>query len=62
MLALLRRRRWRAGSVLLAIDVVILCAALLLLPADRVFWSVICAVAMNLTLALNHRSDRYVVH
>ena len=56
-----RTRGWRAGNILLAIDLVILLAAITLLSPEEVLWSTLCAVVLNMTVALNHRSDRYLV-
>lgn len=50
----------RAGYVQLGIDAVILAVGFLIVPADRVFLSLVGAVAINLVLALNHRPGRYV--
>lgn len=58
-LFLQQRRGWRAGSVQLACDVLILASALLLLPLGGVALSVLAAVALNLVIAINHRPDRY---
>jgi uncharacterized membrane-anchored protein YitT (DUF2179 family) len=54
------RHGWRAGYVQLALDVVVLAAALLVLPPDRVALSLAGAVVLNLVLAMNHRPGRYV--
>lgn len=59
-LQLQQRRGWRAGHVMLAVDVTVLAASLLVMPLDRTLWSIVGAVAMNITVALNHRSDRYL--
>jgi uncharacterized membrane-anchored protein YitT (DUF2179 family) len=49
-----------AGWVSLAVDAIIIAAALLLLPVDRVGLSLLAAVTLNLVLAANHKPDRYV--
>jgi uncharacterized membrane-anchored protein YitT (DUF2179 family) len=59
VLWLQERRGWRAGHVQLAVDVLILLAALPWLSAQQVALSVLGATALNLTLALNHRKGRY---
>src|SRR5690606_33736971 len=50
----------RAGAVQMGIDAAIVLGAILVVPPDRVALSVLGAVMLNLVLALNHRSDRYV--
>lgn len=50
----------RAGYFQLAVDICILIVALFVLPFDRVLLSLIGALALNLTLAMNHRPGRYV--
>ena len=50
----------RAGLVQLGIDALILFAAFFVLPFDRVIYSLIGAVVLNLIIALNHRPGRYV--
>ena len=59
-LVLQERRGWRAGHVQMAIDCVIVAAALLSVSWERVALSIVGAVALNLVLALNHRPGRYV--
>lgn len=54
------RYGWRAGYLQLAIDGVIMLLALALLPLDRVGFSVLGAVALNLIIALNHKPGRYM--
>jgi len=50
----------RAGLVQLCIDLCVLAAAFFVTTPPVVFYSVLGAVALNLFLAINHRSDRYV--
>ncbi|MGP9686195.1 YitT family protein [Halomonas sp. AOP25-F1-15] len=50
----------RAGYVQLAIDGVILLIALTQLPLDRVGYSVLGALTLNLIIALNHKPGRYI--
>jgi len=59
-LYLQQRYGWRAGYVQLGIDGLILLAALTQLPLDRVGYSVIGAVTLNLIIALNHKPGRYI--
>lgn len=50
----------RAGYVQLGIDGVILLVALTQLPLDRVGFSVLGALTLNLIIALNHKPGRYI--
>ncbi|KAA0012180.1 YitT family protein [Billgrantia pellis] len=50
----------RAGYVQLGIDGLIMLAAFLVLPPERVGLSVLGAVALNLIIALNHKPGRYM--
>jgi uncharacterized membrane-anchored protein YitT (DUF2179 family) len=50
----------RAGLVQLCIDLCVLAAAFFVTTPPVVFYSVLGAVALNLFLAINHRSDRYI--
>ena len=59
-LVLQEERGWRAGHVQMAIDVVIVAAALAMLPWTRVLVSIGGAVVLNMVLAINHRPGRYV--
>lgn len=56
------RRGWRAGTVQMGIDIVILLAALLVVPIAQVLLSIVGALSLNLVLAINHRPGRYVGH
>lgn len=49
----------RAGYVQMALDVLVVLAALLVVPLDRVLLSVLGAVILNIVLAFNHRPERY---
>lgn len=62
ILALFLQDRYglRAGYVQLGIDGVIMLAALLVLPMERVGLSVLGALALNLIIALNHKPGRYM--
>jgi uncharacterized membrane-anchored protein YitT (DUF2179 family) len=50
----------RAGYFQLAVDALILVAAFFILPLDRVIYSVLGALVLNLIVALNHKPGRYV--
>jgi uncharacterized membrane-anchored protein YitT (DUF2179 family) len=50
----------RAGYFQLAVDLAILAAAWFVIPADRLALSLIGAVIVNMTLAINHRPGRYL--
>ncbi|MFA5537934.1 MAG: YitT family protein [Gemmobacter sp.] len=62
IVALLAQERlgWRAGWVQLGFDAVLFSAALLVIPLPLVAWSFLGAVVLNLTIAINHRRDRYI--
>lgn len=60
VLVLQKRLGWRAGWVQMGIDGAILLAGLGLVEPRRVLLSVVGSMALNLTLALNHRPGRYV--
>ena len=53
-------RGWRAGHVQMTVDALILLLALATAPLLHVGLSVCGAVVLNLTLAINHRTDRYM--
>jgi uncharacterized membrane-anchored protein YitT (DUF2179 family) len=50
----------RAGYFQLAVDLSILAAAVFVIPFDRLALSVLGAVVVNMTLAINHRPGRYL--
>ena len=58
-LYLQQRRGWRAGSVQMLCDALIIGTALLLLPPERIALSVLAAAALNFVIAINPRPDRY---
>lgn len=60
VLVLQKRFGWRAGWVQMGIDGAILVASLALVEPQRILMSIVGALALNLTLALNHRPGRYV--
>ena len=49
----------RAGYVQLVLDCMILLAACFVIPLDRIALSMVGALAINLTLAINHKPGRY---
>jgi len=51
----------RAGHVQLAFDAALFSVAFLLFPAQRVFFSLLGALVLNLVITFNHRRDWYVV-
>jgi uncharacterized membrane-anchored protein YitT (DUF2179 family) len=59
-LALQQHRGWRAGKVQMGVDCAIVLAALFVVDPLRIGYSLIGAVVLNLTLAVNHRPGRYV--
>ena len=62
ILALFLQERFglRAGTFQMGIDALIVLAAVFIVPPEKVALSVLGAVALNLVLAINHRSDRYM--
>lgn len=50
----------RAGYFQLGVDAVILVIAFFVLPFDRVVYSILGALVLNMIIALNHRPGRYV--
>jgi uncharacterized membrane-anchored protein YitT (DUF2179 family) len=60
-LYLQKTRAWRAGKVQMVIDCFIVLLACFILQPDRVFYSVLAAVVMNLFMAVNHKPGRYAV-
>ena len=50
----------RAGYFQLGVDAVILVAAFFVLPVDRVVYSILGALVLNMIIATNHRPGRYV--
>lgn len=54
------KRGWRAGHVQMAVDGLILLLALVTAPLTQVALSVVGAVVLNLSLAINHRAGRYI--
>ncbi len=60
VLYLQERLGWRAGVMQMGIDSLILVGALWVADPQRVAWSVLGAVVLNLVLAVNHRPGRYM--
>lgn len=54
------RLGWRAGLVQLAFDLCILALAFVVVEPTAILYSIVGAVVLNLILAVNHRTDRYV--
>jgi uncharacterized membrane-anchored protein YitT (DUF2179 family) len=50
----------RAGYFQMAVDLAILAAAFFVIPPDRLALSVLGAIVVNMTLAINHRPGRYL--
>ncbi len=50
----------RAGYFQLGVDAIILIIAFFVLPLDRVLYSILGALVLNMIIALNHRPGRYV--
>ncbi|MDP3311121.1 MAG: YitT family protein [Polaromonas sp.] len=60
VLYLQERLGWRAGKVQMVMDGLIVLGALWMTDWQRVAWSVLGAVVLNLALAINHRPGRYM--
>lgn len=52
---------WRAGFVQLGLDFAVLAMSFFVATPLVILCSVLAAVTLNLTLAINHRTDRYIV-
>ena len=50
----------RVGHLQMAIDLAVIAMSLAIVPAEATLASVVGVVAMNLTIAMNHRPGRYV--
>jgi len=59
-LLLQQERGWRAGKVQMAVDCAIVLMALFIVDPLRIGYSLVGALALNLTLAVNHKPGRYV--
>jgi len=60
VLYLQERMGWRAGKVQMAMDSLIVLGALFVADGERIALSVLGAVVLNMTLAINHRPGRYM--
>jgi uncharacterized membrane-anchored protein YitT (DUF2179 family) len=60
VLYLQERFGWRAGKVQMAFDCSIVLAAFAVVPWQQIAWSVLGAVVLNMTLAINHKPGRYM--
>ncbi|SEK38289.1 Uncharacterised 5xTM membrane BCR, YitT family COG1284 [Roseateles sp. YR242] len=60
-LYLQKAKGWRAGKVQMVMDCAIVLLALTVISPDRVAYSVLAAVVMNLFIAVNHKPGRYAV-
>ncbi|MCJ8521669.1 uncharacterized membrane-anchored protein YitT (DUF2179 family) [Pseudorhizobium tarimense] len=52
---------WRAGLVQLGLDLSVLALSFVVASPMVIFFSILAAATLNLTLAINHRTDRYIV-
>lgn len=55
-----KTRGWSAGKFQMSVDVVIVLAAFMLVPPERVLQSILGAVAIGSILTLNHKPGRYL--
>ncbi|EWS65601.1 hypothetical protein Y695_01139 [Hydrogenophaga sp. T4] len=60
VLYLQERFGWRAGQVQMVFDCAIVLAAFAVVDGWQIMWSVVGAVVLNMTLAINHRPGRYM--
>lgn len=60
-LYLQQAKGWRAGKVQMGMDCAIVLLALTVVDVERVAYSVLAAVVMNLFIAVNHKPGRYAV-
>jgi uncharacterized membrane-anchored protein YitT (DUF2179 family) len=60
VLWLKERFGWRAGQVQMVFDCAIVLAAFAVVDWQQIAWSVVGAVVLNMTLAINHRPGRYM--
>jgi uncharacterized membrane-anchored protein YitT (DUF2179 family) len=60
VLYLQERFGWRAGHIQMALDCAIVLTAFALREPAQIAWSVLGAVVLNMTLAINHRPGRYM--
>lgn len=60
VLWLQERFGWRAGQVQMLFDCAIVVAAFAVVDWQQITWSVLGAVVLNMTLAINHRPGRYM--
>jgi uncharacterized membrane-anchored protein YitT (DUF2179 family) len=60
VLMLQEKRGWRAGHIQMGLDCAIVLAASAFVPWQQLLWSVVGAIALNITLAINHRPGRYM--
>ncbi len=51
---------WRAGYFQLAVDVLVIGAAFFILDFDKVILSMVGVLVLNMVVALNHRTGRYM--
>lgn len=54
------RRGWRAGTVQMAFDVVILAVAAWVINAPAAALSILASAALNVVIGVNHRHGRYI--
>jgi uncharacterized membrane-anchored protein YitT (DUF2179 family) len=60
VLYLQERFGWRAGHLQMGLDCAIVLAAFAVRAPQQIAWSVLGAVVLNMTLAINHRPGRYM--
>ncbi|OWU84900.1 hypothetical protein ATO6_11350 [Oceanicola sp. 22II-s10i] len=54
------KTRFRAGWTQIVFDIFVFTFAIFVIPFDKVIWSALGALVVNLVIAINHRRDWYV--
>jgi uncharacterized membrane-anchored protein YitT (DUF2179 family) len=54
-----KKRGWRAGTLQMIADALIVCGALFVVDPGRVVLSILGALVLNMVLTINHRPGRY---
>jgi uncharacterized membrane-anchored protein YitT (DUF2179 family) len=60
VLYLQERFGWRAGKIQMVLDCAIVLGAFAVTDWQHIAFSIVGAVALNQTLAINHRAGRYI--
>lgn len=55
-----KHHNWRAGHVMMGLDIIILVMAVFVMDFRSLAWSVVGAVVLNMMVGLNHKPGRYL--